>query len=151
MFLKKYLFYGGLANYKNLWLWLDSHFCGSGDEFDEPNPQFWAGIYHPRAPKVYEDVESYYKNFCKKDRPTIGVTFYREDWIWEDLEYQGQLIREIEKQGMNVICVFTNGMHFCTACRDFKFCGGGCFARWYGTGQRTQYLGECALKRTSIA
>jgi len=110
LFLKKYLFYGGLANYKNLWLWLDSHFCGSGDEFDEPNPQFWAGIYHPRAPKVYEDVESYYKNFCKKDRPTIGVTFYREDWIWEDLEYQGQLIREIEKQGMNVICVFTNGM-----------------------------------------
>ncbi|MDD4320092.1 MAG: radical SAM protein [Acidaminococcaceae bacterium] len=42
-------------------------------------------------------------------------------------------------------------MHFCTACRDFKLCGGGCFARWYGTGQRTQYLGECALKRVSIA
>ncbi len=110
LFLKKYLFYGGLANYSNLWLWLDSHFCGADIGFDNPNPQFWSGIYHPRAAKVYEDINSYIQDFCKKDRPTIGVTFYREEWIWEDLEYQAQLINEIEKQGMNVICVFTNGM-----------------------------------------
>ena len=51
----------------------------------------------------------------------------------------------------NIKTRICEAMHFCTACRDFKFCGGGCFARWYGTGQRTQYLGECALKRTSIA
>lgn len=42
-------------------------------------------------------------------------------------------------------------MHFCFACRDFGLCGGGCFARWYGSGCKTEYPGECALKRTSIA
>ena len=36
-------------------------------------------------------------------------------------------------------------------CEDIKLCGGGCFARWYGSGVKEAYPSECALKRVSIA
>lgn len=42
-------------------------------------------------------------------------------------------------------------MFFCKQCEDFKLCGGGCFARWYGSGVKAPYPSECALKRVSIA
>ncbi|NCD09061.1 MAG: radical SAM protein [Negativicutes bacterium] len=41
-------------------------------------------------------------------------------------------------------------MNFCHACKDFALCGGGCFSRWYGSGCKTEYPGECALKRAVI-
>lgn len=50
------------------------------------------------------------KDFCKEGKPYIGILFYREEWVWEDLTYQTALIREIEAQGMNAVCVFSNGM-----------------------------------------
>ena len=41
-------------------------------------------------------------------------------------------------------------MSFCRECTDFKLCGGGCFARWYGSGAKVAYKSECAMKRISI-
>ena len=44
----------------------------------------------------------------------------------------------------------TSSMHFCKECSDFKQCGGGCFARWYGSGELFAYKSECAMKRIVI-
>ena len=41
-------------------------------------------------------------------------------------------------------------MEFCRSCKDFKLCGGGCYARWYGASLRTAYKSECAMQRVSI-
>lgn len=41
-------------------------------------------------------------------------------------------------------------MNFCTSCKEFKLCGGGCFARWHGTGEKVAFASECALKKVSI-
>ncbi len=41
-------------------------------------------------------------------------------------------------------------MLFCRHCRDFSLCGGGCFARWYGSGRKQAYESECALKCSAI-
>lgn len=38
------------------------------------------------------------------------MIFYRDEWIWGDLQYQNAFIRECERQGMNAIAVFTNGL-----------------------------------------
>lgn len=57
---------------------------------------------------------------------------------------------ETEKQAKIAKGIKAN-MMFCRECRDFQLCGGGCFARWYGSGQKTAYEAECALKRVSIA
>ena len=44
----------------------------------------------------------------------------------------------------------SESMHFCKECSDFKQCGGGCFARWYGSEERIAYKSECALKRSAF-
>ena len=45
----------------------------------------------------------------------------------------------------------SKSMSFCKECSDFRQCGGGCFARWYGSGEPVAYKSECALKRSAIA
>ena len=45
----------------------------------------------------------------------------------------------------------SKSMSFCKECSDFRQCGGGCFARWYGSGEQVAYKSECALKRSAIA
>lgn len=54
------------------------------------------------------------------------------------------LVKKVQEQ-------IRDSMDFCKKCDDFKLCGGGCFARWYGSGVKEAYLSECALKRASIA
>lgn len=40
-------------------------------------------------------------------------------------------------------------MSFCKFCKDFKNCGGGCFARWYVNEKKQKYVSECHLKKIS--
>lgn len=108
--IKRYMSFGGYENYYNLWLYLEACLNKTDNTVPEPNHVCWCGIYHPDAGKVYSDLQEYKNKFCDENKITVGVLFYRDEWIWGDLEYQNRLIKEIEKQGMNVICVFTNGM-----------------------------------------
>lgn len=109
--IKMYSLYNGLVNFKNLWLYTKHIFSHREDiAFEEPDKSFWSGIYHPRALEVYTDLTSYLQDFCNPKRSTIGILFYRDEWVWGDLAYQNKLIEEIESHGLNVICVFSNGM-----------------------------------------
>ena len=109
--LKGYTFYGGAENFRNFWLYASSLTDSSVPVPDEPNPQCWAGIYHPDMPDCYmTDLAAYREQFCKQDRPVIGLLFYRDEWIWDDLAYPDAFIREAEKKGCNVLAVFTNQM-----------------------------------------
>lgn len=109
--MKAYSFYGGLTNYKNLWLYARSLFDKGAPYAEPPSPICWAGIYHPgMAKKFMTDLSLYEKMFLKAGRPTLGLLFYRDEWIWDDLHYQKAFIEEAERQGLNVIAVFTNGL-----------------------------------------
>lgn len=108
--IKQYSMFGGEINYTNLWQYLTQLAQGEEINVPAPDPIHWCGIYHPRAKKVYTDLAEYQKDFCKQGKPTAGVLFYRDEWIWGDLTYQKTLIEKLEAQGMNVICVFSNGM-----------------------------------------
>ena len=44
----------------------------------------------------------------------------------------------------------SDSMHFCKECSYFRQCGGGCFARWYGSGELLADKSECALKRSAF-
>ena len=46
--------------------------------------------------------------------------------------------------------VIAESMEFCRQCDDFKLCGGGCFARWYGFEDKSAYGAECSMKREAI-
>ncbi|MBR6636197.1 MAG: cobaltochelatase subunit CobN, partial [Phascolarctobacterium sp.] len=108
--LKKYTSFGGERNSYNLWQYLDQCLEGGDKEIEAPDPIHWCGIYHPRAKKVYTDLAEYQADFCDASKPTIGMLFYRDEWVWGDLTYQSATVEEIEAQGMNAICVFSNGM-----------------------------------------
>lgn len=109
--MKAYSFYGGLTNYMNLWLYVRSLFDQGAPYAEPPSPICWAGIYHPgMAKKFMTDLSLYEKMFLKAGRPTVGLLFYRDEWIWDDLHYQKAFIEEAERQGLNVIAVFTNGL-----------------------------------------
>lgn len=106
----RYLMYGGLENYRYFWLWLSSRFCGAICEVQPPQPLVWNGIFHPRADGPVTDSGEYRRCFCQPGRATVGIIFYRDEWLWSDLAYQTALVEEIERHGMNALAVFTMGM-----------------------------------------
>ena len=108
--IKRYSMFGGELNYTNIWLYVAQLAEGRTPDVPAPDPMHWCGIYHPRAPKVYTDLAEYQRDFCVPGRPTAGILFYRDEWVWGDLTYQAALIEALEAQGMNAICVFSNGM-----------------------------------------
>ena len=109
--LRGYTFYGGAENFRNFWLYASSLTDPSVPVSEEPKPQCWAGIYHPDMPEGYmTDLTAYREQFCKPDRPVIGLLFYRDEWIWDDLAYPAAFIRETEQKGCNALAVFTNQM-----------------------------------------
>ena len=108
---KQYSFYGGLSNYENLWLFASSLFDDSLEMPAPPKQLCWAGIYRRELKDRFtEDLPRYMADFMKPGRPTMGLLFYRDEWVWDDLHYQDAFIAEAERQGLNVIPVFTNGL-----------------------------------------
>ena len=107
--LKGYTFYGGAENFKNFWLYASSLTDAAIPAPEEPKQRCWAGIYHPElSDGCTTDLASYRKTYCKPDRPTLGLLFYRDEWIWDDLAYPAAFIAEAERQGCNAIAVFSN-------------------------------------------
>lgn len=72
----------------------------------------------------------------------VGLDEFLLGNVWEGINFKKQ------QKVMNFIL---QSMEFCLKCPDFRLCGGGCFARWYGFGVEGEpYEGECALKRACI-
>ena len=104
--LQNYISFGGLDNYRNLWLWLVGEFGGAGCRSGEPCDMPWNGIYHPRSQTPVADVGAYRREFCVPDRPTVAIIFSREDWLWGHLASIDAVIEMIERHGCNAMAVF---------------------------------------------
>ncbi|WP_293729488.1 cobaltochelatase subunit CobN [uncultured Phascolarctobacterium sp.] len=104
--IKQYLACGGLANYKNLCLYLLNTFEGTTYEYDMPRQLPWNGVFYP-GEKAYTNISEYIEKHWCNGRPTIGFIFAREDWLWDRLAYQTEIIKAIEAESCNVIAVFT--------------------------------------------
>lgn len=108
--LARYGVYGGVGNFKNMWLWLLNRFTGTQYEVEAPQEMLWNGIYHPRAKKIYTSLKEYQRDFCNPDYPYIGLSFYRNEWLADTLEYQKAFIEECERQHINCIAVLSHGV-----------------------------------------
>lgn len=72
----------------------------------------------------------------------VGDEDFRLGDVWEGIDVKRQ---------QAVAALIWNSMAFCRECPAFPLCGGGCFARWYGSGcVGRAYEAECALKRVCI-
>ena len=107
--IRSYYKYSGLKNWTNLWLWLARKFLQLPlANVPKPEAMPWDGIYHPRSSQIYQDVNKYKQDFCHAGKPTIGVVFFRTDWLWGDMAFADAIVTEIEKQECNALCFFSN-------------------------------------------
>ena len=102
-----YLACGGLQNYANLCLWLAKTFGGAACSCPKPQHMPWCGIYSPHTQEVFVDAADYLTRYCDTGKPTVGLLFSREEWLWRKLSWQDALIEALERQGCNVAAVFT--------------------------------------------
>ena len=106
---REYCLYGGMENFKNLWLYANSLFDATIEKPEKPEPFAWSGIYDRNEESLFTtDRDGFLEKYCKGNKPVIGLLFYREEWIWGDLAYQNAFIDEAEKQGYHVIPAFAN-------------------------------------------
>ncbi|MFZ2071897.1 MAG: cobaltochelatase subunit CobN [Halobacteriota archaeon] len=103
----EYWDYGGEENMKRLIIFLGVKFCGISMEVLPPAPIPLYGIYHPDAPRVFENVSKYldwYNTSGKYNdsKPMIGIHSY-EVPEYGTVPVVDSLIRMIEDKGSNVI------------------------------------------------
>ena len=81
-----------------------------------------------------------------------GKIYACSSLIGDEEFYLGNVQDGLDVVLVNKVCSkISQSMSFCKECPDFRQCGGGCFARWYGSGEQVAYRSECALKRSAIA
>lgn len=102
-----YLTINGEENLKNLLLYLGKEVLGLNLKAEPPKQVAWEGLYHPDAPKNFENIGDYMEWYKPKTAPTVGILFSRISWINNSLDIENTLIRELEKRGLNVIPAFS--------------------------------------------
>ncbi|AIS52811.1 cobaltochelatase CobN [Thermoanaerobacter kivui] len=103
----RYISYGGISNFENLFLWISNRFSKTSFSVIEPEPLPWEGIYHPDYSDKIE-AKSFIQERLKEKKPVIGIIFYQSYWNAGNIEFINDLIREIENLGGTSIPVFLN-------------------------------------------
>ena len=104
-----YLNYGGEKNFENLMYYLANRFTGANYTFEAPTKPIWEGIYHPDFSDTLPSLEEYLEKKVNAKRITVGLWFHQNHWQGGDRCFIDSVIREIEKQGANVLPVFFSG------------------------------------------
>ncbi|WP_148682272.1 cobaltochelatase subunit CobN [Pyrobaculum neutrophilum] len=104
---RRYFVTGGEKNLRNV-VRLLLRELGVAVEVEDVEPIPWDGIYHPKY-GVFTDLEEYMRRYEKRGEETVGILFYRTNWLYGNTKHVDRLIEEFEKEGVNVIAVFTYG------------------------------------------
>ena len=100
-----YLVHGGRNNFCNLLGYLHNKVLGSRIDIQPPAGLPQEGIYHPDLEGPVEP-ETYLSEKIDPRKPTVGLWFYQSLWLNGNLAHIDALVREIERQGANALCVF---------------------------------------------
>jgi magnesium chelatase subunit H len=87
------------------------------------------GIWHPLAPRVFENAEEYNTwydtehaeliGIDAKSAPTVGVILQKSHINTNDESHYTSLIQEIEARGARVMCVYSGGLDFSVPVEQF--------------------------------
>jgi cobaltochelatase CobN len=102
-----YLTCGGEDNIINMFNYISREMLHLEVAFEPPSPMPWDGIYHPDAPHHFSHIPDYLDWYRPDDGPMIGILFSRFYWANRTLEAENELIRALEREGCNVIAVFS--------------------------------------------
>ncbi|MCW4006368.1 MAG: cobaltochelatase subunit CobN [Candidatus Bathyarchaeota archaeon] len=104
-----YLMYGGKKNLANLLLYLANRFTGTTYPVDASQRPQWEGLYHPDF-DYYPTLEQYEKTKLAPNKPTICLWFNQNHLLGGNTDFIDGLIREVERQGANVLPLFFKGV-----------------------------------------
>lgn len=99
---------GGSLNLAQLLRYLSDHLLLTGYGFEPAQALPDHGIYHPDLPEgaVAED----WLALRDAEHPSVGIVFYRAHWMSGNTRFVDAMIDALEKQGMNVLPVFTSSL-----------------------------------------
>ncbi|MEW6658007.1 MAG: cobaltochelatase subunit CobN [Thermodesulfobacteriota bacterium] len=103
--LNRYITYGGPQNFLQMLIYINNLLFGEAEPLVLPEKVLQEGVYHPDYPAV-PDLEEYLAARVDPRKLTVGLWFYQTYWLNNNLQYIDVIIREIEKQGANVLPVF---------------------------------------------
>jgi len=96
--------------------------AAGGIAYDDPVLYLDAGIWHPLAPQMYEDVKEYLNWYGTRrdagdrlrdpDAPVIGLVLQRSHIVTGDDAHYVAVIMELEAKGAKVIPIFAGGLDF---------------------------------------
>lgn len=100
---------GGVENLAQLLRLIADRFLMTGFGWEAPAALPDHGIYHPRLP-AGAIIDDWYAVTFDRDRPTIGLVFYRAHWLSGNLAFVDTLISTIEERRFNALPVFTSSL-----------------------------------------
>ncbi|MBW1709127.1 MAG: cobaltochelatase subunit CobN [Deltaproteobacteria bacterium] len=103
--LNRYLMHGGRINFYNMFSYLHNLLFQDEVSCNPPKSLPQEGIYHPDFPGI-PDLKEYLKQKIDPKKITVGIWFYQSYWLNDNLIYIDAIIREVERCGANIICVF---------------------------------------------
>jgi magnesium chelatase subunit H len=118
---------GNADNLENFLLMLSDKYVYPGNqnkEFKYAEPIVYPdmGIWHPLAPKMFEDVQEYFNWFNSRPdigadlkdplAPCVGLVLQRTHLVTQDNAHYVAMVQELECMGARVIPVFAGGLDF---------------------------------------
>ncbi|WP_413166417.1 magnesium chelatase subunit H [Capilliphycus salinus ALCB114379] len=115
---------GSSENLENFLLMLADKYVFKNSEFKYADPVVYPdmGIWHPLAPKMYEDVSEYLQWYNSRDdisddqkdplAPCVGLVLQRTHLVTGDDAHYVAMAQELEAMGARVIPVFAGGLDF---------------------------------------
>jgi cobaltochelatase CobN len=107
--ISSYISYGGAKNLANLLLHLANRFTGTSYEVSAPTSPQWEGIYHPDF-EFFPIIEEYAQKKLVVGKATVALWFNQNHLQGGNTCFVDCLIREIERQGANVLPLFFRGV-----------------------------------------
>jgi cobaltochelatase CobN len=109
----RYMAMDGIENLTQCLRYLAHEVGGLNLLFREPEEIPWKGIYHPDAPGPFYKLEDYWdwyriRGFREGD-PTVGILFYRSNWINGNRTLVDAIVRSLGGRGIGAIPVFSYG------------------------------------------
>ncbi len=104
----RYLRIGGSNNLKSLIKLLLKLLGLYAGRISPPENVPMHGIYHPKL-GVFSEVKDYLRRYKYRDRPLVGILFYRSDWLYGKTLIVDKLVNALESRELGVIPVFTYG------------------------------------------
>ncbi len=102
--IEKYIKYSGDNNHEELLNYILAQ-LGEGVSYVEPVSRPWEGIIDKEG-HFFPTYDAYAKDRKDNDKPKVGVFFYREEWISNELFYQRALYEALERLQVQPVLFF---------------------------------------------